>query len=168
MIGCLGMPIHEYPFIYPSKRSTWQPHLPIKVVNKENGREIPDIARVDTGSKSCYIPFEYARELKVILADENKTKVFSGDVEREGYWYDLEIKILRVKKTSSDRIFVDENESAVLLPEIRVIFVRDLKRPLLGFRGFLGKHVLVVNYHQKKFSIRTPDKDMPCRICRPV
>jgi len=164
------MPIVEYPFVFPSQKSTWYPQLPIDVVNTNNGNWTSGFAKIDTGANYCSIPFntDIVEELGVSLDEKDKTKLICAGLLREDcYKCDtINIKIFKVIDVSPDDVFIESNLLMTLTPS-QVVFIPGLANPILGVKGFLDDYVLTINYQLKKFSIRTPHKYRHCRICRP-
>lgn len=161
------MPIAEYPFIEDLSWSpTWRPHLPIEVVNPDNGAGILAFGAIDTGANACYMPFEYAREMDIELQESNKIQVDCADVNRDGYKHIVEMRVFGIVGVSEDEVYVPDNV-VIHWPTIEVIFLRDLKNPRLGVKGFLDTYALIMNYQKKKFSLLIPTKDKPCPICQP-
>jgi len=162
------MPIVEYPFIADTSwQPTWRPYLPIEFVNPNNGCGVLTFAPIDSGALHCYIPFEWAREMDITLEESDRIDVYCADVKREGYKYELGMRIFGIVPVYRDNVFVPEN-IILGLPEIEVVFLRELKNPRLGVNGFLATYVLILNNRIKKFSIRIPREDRPCTICRPA
>lgn len=161
------MPIVEYPFIADTSwQPSWRPYLPTEFVNPGNGYGILQFSAIDSGARHCFVPFEWAREMNIILKGLCQT-FLCADVEREGYKHDLRLRIFGIVPIHESNLYVPEN-TVIDIPKIEVVFLRELKNPKLGITGFLDKYVLILNHDRKKFSICLPKEEKPCPICRPA
>jgi hypothetical protein len=159
--------INEYPFILGNREGgEWRPTLPVEFMNSVNGSGVLAYAYLDTGASQCMLPFERARDMGVNLDPENVVKLFSAGQERIGYGHTIELKVFGAEEEPGDNVFVKSNV-ILCLKKVRIVFVRELKNELLGYKDFLQRYVTIVNYQRRQFSIRRPFHNRPCPICRP-
>lgn len=162
------MPFDFYPFIRVHRKAPPKPRLLIKVIEPKSRNEAKGFAFIDSGSNRCLLPFSFAKQLKIKRREGTKVKVYDiAGKRRKGFSYSLLVEIFGVLLDSSPDNLLFTDDTILRLPETSVVFIKNLKEPILGVIGFLDKYVYTVNHGRMRYSVRTPIVERECEICRP-
>jgi hypothetical protein len=160
------MPIVEYPFLAFAPRSMWRPLLPVEIVNPHTRQAVQAYGVVDTGATVCAFPLENADDIGIKLGPEHRFHLESAGNEREAYGYTVMIRVFAILQAVRRDIYTPPTP-VIELADTRIAFIRGLKCPVLGVKGFLDRYVVTVNHPRQEFSVRVPSEARVCKICHP-
>lgn len=135
------MPIRDYPFTIIRPGDLARPFLPVRIANPDSNKSIRVYALIDTGADECALPATFASILGHNLFAGQQRKISTGNGVTIAYGHTTRIII---EKFSTQDVLID--------------FMPNLNVPLLGVRSFLSNFVLHIDYTQKVFSLKLPDK----------
>jgi hypothetical protein len=159
------MPFDFHPFIRRYPKDLPKPRMLIRVVTPK--AHVEGLALIDSGANGCYLPRSFAKVLKINWRKGTKIKVYDAtDKRRLGYEHFLTVKFYGTLLDSPDNVLFTD-DLVLVLEETPVTFLRHLREPILGVKGFLDRYIYTLNHIRQRFSVLIPDKGRACEICKP-
>lgn len=153
------MPIRDYPFIeigaggaVSVRTQHSRPRLWIRVVNPITNLAVDTAAIVDTGADDCLFPAEWAIKLGYDLESSSPLEIHTANRATYAYMHPTYVAVLGALPNGQ----ADKNRVLHALGTIQVRYTKGLGQFLLGQAAFLSKFIMVINYPEKKFSLRSP------------
>lgn len=135
------MPIRDYPFTVTRPGDMPRPYLPVTIVNPATEKRLSVYALIDTGADECAFPATFAPLLGHDLQAGKQKKISTGNCTTVAYGHTTKIEITGF-------------ETQVVI----VDFMPNLFIPLLGVRSFLSNFILSVDYPNRTFALRLPER----------
>ncbi len=135
------MPVRDYPFSTIRPGDVARPYLPVTVINPDTDKHVKIFALIDTGADECALPATFAALLGHNLQAGNPKKISTGNGITTAYGHTTRIKI-----------------EGFTTQDVVIDFMPNLNIPLLGVKSFLGNFVLTVDYPNKTFSLKLPER----------
>lgn len=132
------MSLQDIPFIQISPGDTPKPWLPIVITNPHTGNKVKTYGLIDTGADECALPAQFADILGHNLQKGTPKEISTGNGITIAYSHTVSIETGDFR---TDDVLID--------------FMPNLSIPLLGVKSFLGKFILIVNYKDQNFSLKS-------------
>lgn len=135
------MPVCDYPFSTIRPGDVARPYLPVTVINPDTDKRVKLFVLIDTGADECALPASFAAMLGHNLQEGKPKKISTGNGITTAYGHTTRIKI-----------------EGFTTQDVVIDFMPNLNIPLLGVKSFLGNFVLTLDYPNKMFSLKLPEK----------
>jgi len=153
------MPIRDYPFTGIHKGGGFtihgtnpSPRLWIRVENPQTRISTDTIAIVDTGATTCLFPAACAIKLQYDPSSVPAIPIHTAGGTGSGRVLTTRVSVLAALPDGQ----ADKKKILMVIGDIEVVYTDTCNEFLLGQTAFLSRFILVVNYPEKKFSIRLP------------
>ncbi|MCL5422037.1 MAG: retroviral-like aspartic protease family protein [Nitrospirae bacterium] len=118
-----------------------RPYLPVTVINPDTDKRVKMFALIDTGADECALPASFAAMLGHNLQEGAPKKISTGNGITTAYGHTTRIKI-----------------EGFTTQDVVIDFMPNLNIPLLGVKSFLSNFILTVDYPNKTFSLKLPER----------
>jgi hypothetical protein len=146
------MPISNYPFQKKGNLPLRSPILPIRIVNPSNGFEYKTWGLIDTGAFDSAIPEHIAKTLGYDICSVKPTDGLGAGGCLQAYPHTFKIDFFEM----SGEGIVNSNKIVHTISKRYIGVIQKLPYVLLGVKEFLGKFVLIIDYKDKRVSVKHP------------
>jgi len=153
------MPISNYPFRTSTQIPFPSPILPIRFANPHNDLDFLTWGLIDTGAAESAVPEHIAKTLGHDIHSVRPMSGFGASGNFDVYPHTFKIDIFKI----NGKGIVNTNEVVYTIPQCRIGVVCNLPFVLLGVKEFLSRFVLLVDYKNKRVSVKHPQNILRTR-----